>query len=281
MSIRTDLAIEANTNASALTHGIEKSEHINGSIKTTVIKIKEKSASQRLSRPTGVYITLEFPPPDRIADFEPLKLEIISSLKTLLPSAQRVLVVGLGNEKIVSDSIGPKTAEKLLATRHIAGGIAESLGLTGLKSVSVIRPDVLGNTGIEAAEIVEGIVKKIKPDAVIAIDALAAADSARLFRTIQLCDSGISPGSGVKNSRKELSCATLGLPVIALGVPTVVDIASLTREITGKAPQKSVDLVLTPKDADILTHRISEALAEALNIFLHPEADREILLSLV
>ena len=192
-----------------------------------------------------------------------------------------MMIAGLGNSEITSDSIGPAVAKKILATRHIKKDFAEKLGLKGLKSVSVIAPDVLGKTGIETVEIIKGVVEKTKPDALIAVDALAAASFKRLFSTIQLCNSGISPGSGVKNKRKEISEKTIGIPVIAIGVPTVVDALSLGFELTGKEPSFDTDLIVTPKDADILCHKITEIISSALNIFLQPDIDREIIKALV
>jgi len=188
----------------------------------------------------------------------------------LTKSRQNVLVVGLGNRNITADSIGPKTAEKILATRHIMGNFAKSIGLENLKSVSVIVPDVLGKTGIEVQEILSGVIKKTNADTVIVIDALCAKSKDRIFRTVQLTDSGIAPGSGVKNSRKELSKNTLGVNVIAIGVPTVIQF-----------PNDSENLIVTPKECDLLSDKISEILARCLNIYLQPEIEPEILLELV
>ena len=229
----------------------------------------------------GKYITVQFPDLLKIADFEPLKNALRESLSCLLSERDNILVVGLGNREITADAIGPVTVSKLLATRHIAGEFAKNIGLSGLKSVSVISPDVLGKTGIETYEIVESVVKKIKPSAIIALDALAAGSVERLFCTVQLCNTGISPGSGVKNSRKELSEDTLGIPVIGIGIPTVVDAGNLAFELTEKEPRKGIDMIVTPKDCDILCHKISEVLGQVLNEFLQPEIEREILYSLV
>jgi len=224
---------------------------------------------------------VQFPELLKTADFEPLKIALKESLLCLLNQRDNILVVGLGNREITADSIGPFTASKLLATRHISGKFAENIGLSGLKSVAVISPDVLGKTGIESYEIVESVAKKIKPSAIIAIDALAAGSVNRLFRTVQLSNTGISPGSGVKNSRKELSEETLSVPVIGIGVPTVVDAGSLAFELTNKEPSDGTDMIVTPKDCDILCHKISEILSSVLNEFLQPEIDSEIINSLV
>ena len=282
MSLRTDLAIELESNQKEDKSGIKKTEEKKGDVTVTEIDILNQKAAENLGKPQGKYITIEFPSVDKIDSFSEIKEEVISSLKKLLPEkTENILVVGLGNDEIISDSIGPFTAKKLLATRHIASDFAESIGLKGLKSVSVVTPNVLGKTGIEVSEIIESLVNKTKPQAVIAIDALASMSVNRLFKTIQLCNTGISPGSGVKNSRKELSQKTLGVPVIAVGVPTVVDALTLAFEITEEIPKNDTDMILTPKDADILCHRISEILSTSLNLFLQPEIEEEILLSLV
>ena len=190
-------------------------------------------------------------------------------------------MAGLGNTDITPDAVGPLTVRQILATRHITGQFAESIGLKGLKSVSVISPGVLGQTGIETTELIKCAVDATKPDAVIVIDALAAGSAARLFRSLQLCNTGITPGSGVKNSRREISEKTLGVPVIAIGVPTVMDAESLAAELTGCETEKSADMFVTPKDVDLLCGRISEILSQALNIFLQPEIDRDIIAQLV
>ena len=218
----------------------------------------------------------------RFDDKEKIETEIINALKDLnAHNFNNILIAGLGNEEITSDSIGPKIAKKLLATRHISEDLKEKIGLKGLKSVSVITPDVLGKTGIETFEIIKGIAEKTKPDLIIVADALASASYKRLFTTIQLTNTGIAPGSGVKNKRKEISQKTMGVPVIAIGVPTVVDAASLSYELTEAEAIFDTDLIVTPKDVDLLCHKISEIISTALNIFLQPEIDPEIIKILV
>lgn len=282
MSKRTDLAIELEENISGETSGIIKKAKKTNEISVSTIEIISDSAAQKLGKEKGKYITVEFPAVDKIDSFEDIKNEIILSLKELIPvGAEKILVIGLGNDEITADSIGPKTAAKLLATRHIAGEFAENIGLSGLHSTSVLVPNVLGKTGIEVSEITQGIISKTKPQAVIVIDALASMSINRLFKTIQLSNTGISPGSGVKNSRKELSEKTLGVPVIAVGVPTVVDALTLAFEITENIPKNDTDMIVTPKDADILCQKLSEILSEAINLFLQPEIAPEILFSLV
>lgn len=281
MSTRTDLAIELNSRIKSKIKGVKNEEKNFGEITLSKTEILSLEGEEKIGKPMGKYITVQFPEILKIADFLPLKKALRESLSSLLKDKENILVVGLGNREITADAVGPLTASRLLATRHIMGNFAENIGLSGLKSVAVLSPDVLGKTGIEAYEIVEAAAKKIKPSAIIAIDALAAGEVHRLFRTVQLCNSGISPGSGVKNSRKELSESSLGIPVIGIGVPTVVDAGTLAFSLTRKEPEGGLDMIVTPKDCDILCHKISEILASVLNEFLQPNIDREILEALV
>lgn len=281
MSYRTDLALELHSQLGEETEGVEKKEKRFKNTLITKIRITSKQGEEKIGRPMGNYITVEFGDVEKITDYSEIKIALSESLKALVPKPENILVVGLGNSDITADSIGPATAARLLATRHIAGEFAEQIGLKGLKKVSVVTPNVLGKTGVEVAELVEGVVSKIKPQAVIVIDACVSGSINRLFRTIQLCDTGIAPGSGVKNSRKELSRKNLGVPVIAVGIPTVVEALTLAFELSGKEPEFNSDMVVTPKDADLLVHRISELLASALNEFLQPEISSEILSALV
>lgn len=263
MSIRTDLAIE--TEQKPL-----KKEKI-GDV-----------SSYFLQNEKGKYYTLEFKSIEKVIDFYNIEKAFFSALVNLMPkNFEKILVVGLGNYEITSDSIGPRVAEKILATRHIMGDFAKSIGLENLKSVAVIAPNVLGKTGIEVLELVKGAVNTVKPDTVIVIDALCSKSVNRLFSCIQLCDCGISPGSGVKNSRKELSYKTLGVPVVAIGVPTVVDALTIAFELTGRETKEHTDMIVAPKDTDLLCKKISDLLSQSLNVFLQPDTDREVILSLV
>ncbi len=272
MNCRTDLAIEISKEG-------RKEEKNIGKLR---IFMTELPSDNEYAKPQGKYSTIEVGEILKIVDFSDLEKAIFYCLEMLMPKRREsVLLVGLGNREIISDCIGPFTAEKILATRHIKGEFAEKIGLEKLKSVAVFEPGVLGNTGMEAFETVESIVKKIKPDAVIVIDALCAKNHKNLFSVIQCCDSGISPGSGVKNTRKELSFKTLGVPTVAIGVPTVVEAKSLVREFCDYGQKANLDMLVTPKDVDLLSHRVSEAIATALNVFLQPEIDREIILNLV
>lgn len=282
MAVRTDLALELSEALKEKREGIEQTEKNDGEIKITGIKITSEKGERAINRPVGNYITLEFPTLLKIGDYSGLKNAVIREIKGLLPEKkEKILVAGLGNTDITPDAVGPFTARQILATRHITGRFAESIGLKGLKSVSVISPGVLGQTGIETGELIKCAVGAVKPDAVIVIDALASSSASRLFTAIQLCDTGITPGSGVKNSRKEISGKTLGVPVIAIGVPTVMDANALASELTGCDTEKSADMFVTPKEVDLLCDRISEVLAQALNALLQPEIDPDIIAQLV
>ena len=282
MEIRTDLALELSDRNTDLLDGIKRKEREEKGVKFTEIDIEDEKTAEKIGKPVGKYITLEFQNLQKISDYDEIKAQLKKALEILIETKkENILVVGLGNSEITSDAIGPVTARHILATRHIAGNFADQIGLKGLKSVSVIAPDVLGNTGIEVIEILKGLCDRIKPDAIIVIDALAAGSITRLFTTVQLCNTGISPGSGVKNARKELNEKTVGVPVFAIGVPTVVDAQSLAYELTQKETLSDIDLIVTPKDADILCHRISEIISSSLNIFLQPEIEPDIIMSLV
>lgn len=274
MAHRTDLAIE-----------FEKIEEesrferfFEGEIEVIFHHLNDKNVYKK---PKGMYATIKLGKIDHLTSFKDAENAIIFCLKKMLKSPENVLLVGLGNNEIISDCIGPFTSQKILATRHIAGNFAEKIGLKNLNSVAVITPNVLGKTGIESSETVAAVVDKIKPNAVIVIDALCAKTVENLFSVVQLSSSGISPGSGVKNARKELSQATLGVPTIAIGVPTVVEAKTLVEECCKEGFNGSENLLLTPKETDLLSHKMSEILANALNIFLQPEIKKEIIFSLV
>ena len=278
MSIRTDLVLEESENR-ACVDGIFIKETKNGDVTVTYTDIKSDEAQKALSKEKGKYVTIEFKSFSQLDSYEELTQSLLSALGELLPNiSDNIMLVGLGNSDITPDALGPFVANKILATRHIKKSMSDELGLSGLKSVSVITPGVLGKTGIEAAELVMYAAEKIKPNAIIVVDALAARSPARLCNTIQLTDSGISPGSGVHNKRRELSQKIMGVPVIAIGVPTVVDI-SKSKNLCDI--ETSENMIVTPNDIDSKISEASEIISRALNIFLQPEIDRDLLLNLV
>lgn len=279
-NIRTDMALDiAETNEKNGSNA-EKSVRERDGLTVTEITVKTDEDAAAFGKPKGRYITIEFDSLFKLYDTEPLKNEIKSALESLCEKdREKFLFAGLGNKDITPDAIGPFVSEKILATRHIAGAFAESLGLEKLKSVAVITPGVFGKTGIETGETVALTVKSVAPDLVVAVDALASSSVKRLYRSVQLCNSGISPGSGVKNSRKEISEATLNVPVIAVGVPTVVDAAILAKELTGY-DSLDTDMFVTPKEADLFTEKISVILSDAVNEFFQPDTDPSVIKSL-
>ena len=238
-----------------------------------------------LEKPKGQYVTALLPPlTDHEEGLERTAESLGEQLRSLLPPSGTVLVVGLGNPSITPDAVGPLTAKNVLATRHIQGEFARSAGLDDLRSTAVIIPDVLGNTGIESSETVVGVCRAIDPCAVIAVDALAAQDLKRLGRTVQMCDAGIAPGSGVGNNRKALNHETLGVPVIGLGIPTVVDAVTLARHVMNiddkTLTPHGTAMMVTPREVDIMVDRAARLLAMTIHAALQPDYSPLELLSL-
>ena len=184
---------------------------------------------------------------------------------------------------ITPDALGPKCASMIFATRHITGELLRSTGLSGLRCVTSVATGVAGETGAEAGEIIKGVVQTVAPDVVITIDALAARNVERLGRTIQMCDTGIIPGSGVGNSRQEISKKTIGVPVISIGVPTVVDAATLIMDCTGNensVSEKAGTMMVTPREIDLMIERAAKLTSLAVNRALQPDISAEDLLIL-
>ena len=282
MQIRTDLALEAAEKAPDMPRlteqDVEKTQLMEGEATVTRIHIHSGAGSEALGRAPGRYITVEVPPlsdnDDKLVEYARL---IGRELAALLPERAPVLVTGLGNESITPDALGPRASRMVLATRHIQGEFARSSGLDDLRATAVLAPGVLGQTGVESGEIVGGLCEVVHPAAVIAIDALASRSVARLGCTVQLCDTGIAPGSGVGNNRKELTEQLLGIPVIGLGVPTVVDARTLAAELTGRedaaeqvAP-RGAQMMVTPREIDLIISRASRLVAMAVNAALQPD----------
>ena len=187
-----------------------------------------------------------------------------------------MLVVGLGNSSITPDALGPQVAQHILVTRYLTEELARSLGMGSLRKTAALIPGVLGQTGVESGELTAALVNFIQPSAVIVVDALAAQDYGRLGRTIQISDSGIAPGSGVQNSRKELSRRTLGIPVLSIGVPTVIDAATLAAQLTGSScEQAHQTAMVTPREIDRLIGHSAKFIALAINKALYPELSLE------
>ncbi len=276
MTARTDLAVE-------LKEGIEDGNGITtvtkneGIITVTKILVSTDNAAKAIGKPKGSYINIDIP--DLLyhgGDYTDLEDIIIRELSCLPFCSDDILIAGLGNRSITPDALGPAVAQNILATRHLSPFLKKQTGLQRLKNVSVIQPGVLGQTGVETVEIIKGIISVCKAKALLVIDAFAAASPDRLGTTVQICDSGISPGSGVGNDRKEISKNTVGIPVIAVGVPTCLDAALFGGKHAYKSP-----MIVAPREIDMLIDRAATILSNAINCFLQPEVSRKILLSIV
>ncbi len=269
MNIRTDLISEININ----NNGVEAFEEKIKDITFSTVKVISKNTANILGKPQGIYCTISFPRLDFVCDTETIISLTVKALKHVTSkNINQALVVGLGNIDITPDALGPFVVDRVLATRHLSDKLKQDLGLDGLKSVCCITPNVLGKTGIESLDLITAAKEKINPDIIIAVDALACRDPERLCRTIQIADSGICAGSGVNNARKPLNLATLGIPVIAVGVPTVIDANSFLNS--------DENMMVTPKEIDLLVEKAADIISRAINIFLQPELDVDIIESL-
>ena len=308
-NIRTDLASEAYellAEAAQEIAGVDVCKDKHDSVQITRVEIKTEEAQAKMGKPIGNYITMEIPD-TKTADQEEFNSAchaLSDEIKKLvnLNEKTNILVVGLGNWNVTPDALGPQVVSKLMVTRHLLEYIPEHVE-EGIRPVCAISPGVLGITGMETGEIIRGVVDKIKPDLVIAVDALAARSMNRISTTIQLCDTGIAPGAGVGNKRKALNEETLGIPVIAIGVPTVIDAATITadtlqtvmNEMLNSVQKESEfyrqlssldrdeqytlakealssnmkDFIVTPNEVDHMIDKISKIVANGINLALH------------
>ena len=294
--VRTDLALEARESigeAESELRGVSVEEYYRETedVRVTKVTIDTKNAAKTMGKPMGIYVTMEAPAmvePDEDYHREISKC-LAEELLKLLPEGeeeQNILVVGLGNREVTADALGPQTVDNLYITRHIVreyGKAAYSCNRMPL--LSALEPGVMAKTGMETAEIVKGVVSETKPDILIVVDALAARSTKRLNRTIQITNTGIQPGSGVGNHRNALTKESLGVPVIAIGIPTVVDSATIVMDAMEKLleGEENVDAVkymsrqqppfpelnnmyMTGKDIDAVIKRISFTVSEGINI---------------
>ncbi len=297
---RTDLAVEArelweqSAGQTTALEGVEARDGTREGFSVTTVRVLDERGSRALGKPVGTYVTLElsgllrreeeaFPRAARA-----LAAELSALLK--LPDRAPVLVVGLGNRAITPDAVGPLAAGHTMVTRHLVERAPEHFG--SFRPVSALAAGVLGTTGMESGELVSALVEKVEPACVLAVDALASRSLDRLCRTVQLADTGIVPGSGVGNSRAALNRETLGVPVIAVGAPTVVDAATLAADMLAGAGRGEVDpdtlwggregLIVTPKDIDAQMADLAKVIGYGINLALHPGlslADVEMFLS--
>ena len=312
-SPRTDLAIEAREFAQQQKQNTEELDGVKVEIKNTDIyqithvKILNETGSQTMGKPIGNYITIESEllKQNDITSHEQIMKTVAEHIAGLSKLSQKstILVVGLGNWNITPDALGPKVIDKILVTRHLDGVLPEEIQKS-VRSVAAISPGVMGITGIETVEIIQGVVEKLKPDLVIAIDALAARKFSRINSTIQMSDTGVAPGAGVGNKRLTLNEQTLGIPVIALGVPTVVDAATLINDTMDRMLEEMIaqteqgsafyemlhnmdtdekyklivdilnpyvgNMFVTPKEVDAVVERLANIIANAINIAIQP-----------
>lgn len=298
--IRTDLALETREiyqkaqNIENEVPGVEtKIDDSDNDFLFTEVNILSDEGASLLNKPIGNYITIESKYMND--EVESIDKKIINKLASTIKDISHivkkdsVLVVGLGNSDVTPDALGPKVVDNLSITRHLIE-YAPELVNENTRAVSAIVPGVLGTTGIETSDIVKGIVEKTKPDLVIVVDALAAKDMNRISRTIQVSNTGITPGSGVKNNRFSLTRDSLGVPVIAVGVPTVVGVPTIVNEaieyVSEKIPDvktplenenymqnilenKDFDFMVTPNDIDDIISNISRLVSEGINTALH------------
>ncbi len=290
LRLRTDLAVEARELAGDRISGVDYREYSRSGLKVSRLCVKSESARRRLSKEQGTYITIELPSLTDNFSRTDERLKIIGEeIRGLLPVNGMLLVAGLGNEEITPDALGPRTASRVLATRHIRGELARASGLDRLRPVAVLSTGVTGQTGIETGEYISSIVKRIRPAAVVAVDALASRRLERLGTTLQISDTGISPGAGVGNHRVKINSETLGVPVIAVGVPTVVDLRTFAADLldSGLRDDESRLVstadrpVIIPREIDLLIDRASRLLAFSLNAAFHDRFDLEELAQLM
>lgn len=310
-NIRTDLALEANEmhreQKKFDIEGVKVIERMEEGVKITTVKVLNEIAEKTLGKSKGDYITIDIP---EFTVYDGKLMESVSNvfgkfLKDMLKvkNDDLVLVVGLGNKSVTPDALGPKVVEKLMITRHLRDVMPDVID-DSVVSVSAIAPGVLGITGIETLEIIKSLVDKIKPQLVICIDALAARKTQRVNRTIQISDTGISPGSGVHNHRKSITYDTLGVKVVSIGVPTVVDASTIANDTIDLLLDKMIeqskkgkefynmlkeindddrevlireilypqlgDFLVTPKEIDVMIESLSKIIANGVNIALQP-----------
>lgn len=283
---RTDLACESVTGEMKGMEGTESREECVGCFRVSELRILQKEAAERFGKPIGCYVTVTCGRINLLGD-EDRRLLVRLLSGRLLGMARRltgktvgpdfkVLVVGLGNAEMTADAIGPKTVGLLTATRHLRKYEKDLFCKLGCSSLSLFAPGVLGQTGIETLELLQGAVDCVKPDLILAVDALAARSCDRLASTLQISDAGIAPGSGVGNHRAPITREAMGVPVIALGVPTVVNSATLVYDALEQAGIEEIGAPLqrvlkngksffvSPKDSDVVTEEASRLLSDAI-----------------
>jgi len=291
--IRTDLALEARESFpddDVEVKGVILKEEEKNGIKITTLEIKDERAAKAMNKPVGMYITIETNELEQ--DMPELEAVVSHYIEELTGGVKNkhIMVAGLGNREVTPDALGPKVVDSLIATRHLIREFGKDFkDQYKMESLSAIAPGVMAQTGMESSEILQGIAKETKPDCLIVIDALAARSTKRLNRTIQITNTGISPGAGVGNNRKALNKDSLGIKVVALGVPTVVDALTIVedrmREVLSKQGFTEDDsenfilelnsetmrnMFVTPKDIDESVNLMSQVIANSFNQLVYP-----------
>ena len=278
---RTDLALEARElwqeSAGKTTRlaGVKATKRKQEGYPVTRVDILDQRGEEALGKPRGTYLTVDLTTFwQRREDFFQRAVRAVGApLKELVPTEGPVLVVGLGNRAMTPDAVGPLAADHVLVTRHLISAMPRQF--SGFRPVSVLRTGVLGTTGVESAESVRGLAAEVKPACVIAVDALASRRTGRVCAAVQLSDTGIIPGSGVGNHRSPLNAGTLGVPVIAIGVPTVVDSATLAADLLEESGITDIDeeklrggqqnLMVTPRDIDQQVRDLGKVIGYGIN----------------
>jgi len=286
MGRRTDLALEEkelyeeSAGQTTKLPGVLARERERGGVPVTMVKILDEQGEKALHKPAGTYLTLELSALRRRErdGFRRAAEALGEELRRLmnLERGMSVLVAGLGNRSVTPDAVGPKALDHLMVTRHLVERAPSYFG--SYRAVSAISPGVLGITGLESAEVVEGVAAKVRPDCMIAVDALASRSLERICSTVQLSDTGIVPGSGIHNAREAFDERRFGFPVYAVGVPTVVDAETLLADIPGAAlpsDGSAAGMIVTPRDIDARVGQIAKLVAYGVNLALHDGLDVE------
>ena len=289
MNYRTDLALERQEILEkSEQEGIKVTHWRKENAFVTEIEILNSAGEKSVGKPIGKYITVDLPEFSHESELLDGRLTALSSIiRDLLPKENgSVLVAGLGNENITPDALGPMCAGKIFATRHIKDEMKKNLDIESIRSVASVSTGVLGQTGIETAEYIKSIADIVKPVAIITVDALAARRLSRLGKTVQISNTGIIPGSGVGNARARIDETTMSVPVVSIGVPTVVDGITLINDLTDrkidseKIPSDLKETMVTPGDIDTVIERAANLLALAINCALQTEIEPSVFLSL-
>ena len=295
MDYRTDLAMERTVYPGGLGEGVAVQTQHDGAAEITWVRIHTPQAAKRLGKAEGTYWTMTHPELPVLTAQERIGVarEVAQVLRLMLPPKGDVLVLGLGNRRMTADALGDRVVSGVLVTRHLKEWTEQPGGTEALRSVCAMSPGVLGVTGMETAELAMGLVERLKPAAVLVVDALAAMETDHIGTTIQLTDTGIRPGSGVGNHRAGITADTLHVPVIAMGIPMVVYSSTIVRDalrgiLSAESSDEDAhrmaeqltagvkgDLVVTPRNIDELVAGLSDMLALAINSALQPSCTME------